>query len=127
MVFDASVVQVLPMVADGTQPEFADRVFDLFLGSISRLLADIEAASSRSDVVALEGLLHTLKSSSASVGALALSEQARQFEGALHAGSEPAAVWTAVLRRSCEDFAQALLRYRVAAAEKKGGRSGCTG
>ena len=120
MVFDPGVVQSLPMVADGTRPEFADHVLDLFIRSATQLLADIDVAAGKGDVRTLQRAAHTLKSSSATVGALVLSEQARQCEMLLRAGSAPAADWPAVLRRSYGEFAEALARHRVAAAENKG-------
>jgi CheY-like chemotaxis protein len=85
MVFDPSIVQSLPMVADGSKPEFADRVLDLFVQNARQVLADIEQASERGDIATLQRSAHTLKSSSATVGALALSEKAKQLEMLLRA------------------------------------------
>ena len=119
MVFDPSIVQSLPMVADGTMPEFADRVLDMFTQSTIRLLADIDEAAGKGDAPTLQRSAHTLKSSSATVGALTLSEQAKQLEMLLRAGNEPAADWPTVLRRSYDDFTQALARHRARAAEQK--------
>ncbi|HWS26606.1 MAG TPA: response regulator, partial [Xanthomonadales bacterium] len=121
MVFDPGVVQSLPMVADGTRPEFADHVLDLFIRNTTQLLADIDVAAGKGDVRTLQRAAHTLKSSSATVGALVLSEQARQCEMLLRAGSAPAADWPAVLRRSYGEFAEAVARHRATAAENKGG------
>ena len=120
-VFDPSVVQSLPMVADGTQPEFAGLLFDTFTESTIRLLAELDEAARKGDAQSVQRAAHTLKSSGATVGALALSEQARQLETLLRAGNEPATDWPLVLRRSFDEFAEALARHRAAAAEKKSG------
>ncbi|MBL8373182.1 MAG: response regulator [Candidatus Accumulibacter sp.] len=116
MAFDASVVQSLPMVADGTKPEFAERVLDMFSESTVRLLAELDEAARKGDAATVQRVAHTLKSSGATVGALALAEQARQLETLLRAGSEPAADWPAVLRHAFDEFAAALARHRAAAA-----------
>ena len=123
LVFDPRVVESLPMVADGSKPEFADRVLDMFNESAGRLLTDIEQAAGKGDAAILQRAAHTLKSSSATVGALALSDQARQLEALLRAGEQPAADWPLLLRRSYDDFRGALARHRAAAAAKKEGGS----
>jgi HPt (histidine-containing phosphotransfer) domain-containing protein len=124
LVFDASVVQSLPMVADGSNPGFADRVLDMFDRNTRQMLDEIDTASRQGDLPTLQRAAHTLKSSSATVGALALSEQAKQLEMLLRAGREPAGDWPAVLRRSYDDFTQALARHRAAAEMKEGTASG---
>ncbi len=120
MVFDPSIVQSLPMVADGSKPEFADRVLDLFVQNAGQLLADIERASSNKDNATLQRSAHTLKSSSATVGALALSEQAKQLEALLRAGSQPSSDWPVVLHETYAQFAAALARHRAAAPGRRG-------
>ncbi|MBL8373181.1 ATP-binding protein [Accumulibacter sp.] len=107
LIFDASVVQSLPTVAEGSNPGFAERVLDLFDRNTRQMLEEIDSASQQGDLPTLQRAAHTLKSSSATVGALALSEQA--------------ADWPAVLRRSFDEFAEALARHRAAVAEKPGG------
>jgi HPt (histidine-containing phosphotransfer) domain-containing protein len=124
MVFDPSVVQSLPMVADGSAPEFADRVLDMFTQTTLRLLTAIDGAAGKGDAPTLQSSAHMLKSSSAAIGALALSEQAKQLELLLRAGKAPASDWPAVLRRSYDDFTQALARHRAAAEMKEGTASG---
>ena len=115
LIFDASVVQSLPMVADGSNPGFAERVLDLFNRNTRQMLDEIDAASRQGDLPTLQRAAHTLKSSSATVGALALSEQARQLEMLLRAGGEPAGNWPGVLRAAHDQFAEALARHRAAA------------
>ncbi|MBN8515810.1 response regulator [Accumulibacter sp.] len=117
--FDPAIVQALPMVADGSNPAFAERVLDLFTSNASELLAAIERASERGDITTLQRCAHTLKSSSATVGALALSEQARQLEMLLRAGSSPASDWPSRLGDSYGEFAASLAQYRTTTAAPK--------
>jgi CheY-like chemotaxis protein len=114
LVFDASVVQSLPMVADGSNPGFADRVLELFDRNTRQMLDEIDTASRQGDLPTLQRAAHTLKSSSATVGALALAEQAQQLEMLLRAGREPAGDWPAVLRAAHGQFAEALAQHRAA-------------
>ena len=117
--FDARLVQALPMVADGSNPAFADRILDMFTSNATQILEAIEAASASGDATTLQRSVHTLKSSSATVGALALSEQARQLEMLLRAGSSPASDWPSRLRHAYDEFADKLAQYRITKAELK--------
>jgi hypothetical protein len=56
------------------------RLFSVFEKSIDRMLIQIEQARAAADVKAVHGVAHTLKSSSAAVGALALSRQCAVVE-----------------------------------------------
>ncbi|KFB77090.1 Hpt domain-containing protein [Candidatus Accumulibacter cognatus] len=117
--FDPSIVQSLPMVADGSNPEFADRVLDMFTRNATTLLAAIDSAMQQGDAKALQRSAHTLKSSSATVGAMALSEKARDLEMRLRAGELPGTDWPQALRGAYDDFASALTRHRAAAEVAK--------
>ena len=119
LAFDPSVVQSLPMVADGSNPDFADRILDMFVATAGQILADIDLASRSDDAASLQRAAHTLKSSSATIGALALSEHASQLEMLLRAGSTPAADWPARIRCAYDEFAVALARHRAATATRK--------
>ncbi|KFB70249.1 MAG: hybrid sensory histidine kinase TorS [Candidatus Accumulibacter phosphatis] len=92
------------MVADGSNPAFADRVLDLFTHSAVELLETIDSAMAQGDVKTLQRSAHTLKSSSAAVGAMALSEKARDLEMRIRAGDTPAVDWLQVLRHAYDDF-----------------------
>ncbi|WP_291993051.1 hybrid sensor histidine kinase/response regulator [Candidatus Accumulibacter sp. ACC003] len=111
--YDPSVVQALPMVADGSNPAFAERLLEVFAGSAEQLLTSIEKASTQGDTPTLQRSAHSLKSSSVAVGALALSEQARQLEMLLRAGGDAATDWPTVLRQSYSAFELALTRHRT--------------
>ena len=121
MLFDPGVVQSLPMVADGSNPGFADRVLDMFLDSAGKLLAQFAQAADTGDAPTMQRAAHTLKSSAATVGALALAEQARQIEMHLRSGEAPADDWPAVLHTAYDSFRQALASHRAAASERTGG------
>ncbi len=118
--FDPSIVQSLPMVADGSNPEFADRVLDMFTRNASTLLAAIDSAMQQGDAKTLQRSAHTLKSSSATVGAMALSEKARDLEMRLRSGELPATDWPQALRGAYDEFASALARHRAAAEVANG-------
>ena len=62
------------------------RVMTLYRSSLARLLGQLTLARERDDVAALRLVTHTLKSSSASVGALALSVLCAQAERAVRDG-----------------------------------------
>jgi HPt (histidine-containing phosphotransfer) domain-containing protein len=89
-VFDPSVLAALPMVADGSQPDFAVQVLRQFVDSLPRYLSTIADALDHGDRPALQRSLHTLKSSAAAVGAMALSRMAERAEASLRAGNPPA-------------------------------------
>jgi CheY-like chemotaxis protein len=76
--FDPSVLQSLPMVADGTQPEFADHALSLYAQSALDLLGAIDQAARSGDRPTMLRVARTRKSASASVGAMAISEKARE-------------------------------------------------
>jgi histidine phosphotransfer protein HptB len=62
------------------------RVMRAFETSLLRLMAQLAEARDRGDVAAVGMVAHTLKSSSASVGALALSACCAEIERAVRAG-----------------------------------------
>lgn len=96
--FDPSVLLALPMVVDGCQPEFAEEMRALFASTGAVNLTEIDAALVQGDAARLQRLLHTLKSSSAQVGALELSALVAHFEAALHAGETAQGDWASQLR-----------------------------
>ena len=86
-VFDPNVLVSLPMVADGSNIAFAERMRLLFAEGLDNALANIAAAHAAGDTESLIRGVHSLKSSGAQVGAMALSDLARQFELALRDGT----------------------------------------
>ncbi|MBL0150173.1 MAG: response regulator [Ideonella sp.] len=86
MVFDPSVLASLPMVADGSSPEFAEQMRQMFADGLDGTLARIEGAQASASMEPLIRELHTLKSSAAQVGALELSGLAHHWESQLRTG-----------------------------------------
>ena len=101
-VYDPRVLAALPMVADGSAPEYAQELLALFAHSTSASLLAIQAAAKSDDRKVLQRLLHTLKSSSASVGALQLGLLAAAGEADLRQGRMPAVDLHPHLHRSFE-------------------------
>jgi HPt (histidine-containing phosphotransfer) domain-containing protein len=62
------------------------RVLNAFETSLLRLMAQLVAARERTDPAAVGMVAHTLKSSSASIGALSLSARCAEIERAVRAG-----------------------------------------
>ncbi len=79
-VFDHAVLDALPMVADGSVPDFPRILLEHYLQDSGELMGACTdaAATDRMDVVLR--CVHTLKSSSAEVGALALADLANVIE-----------------------------------------------
>lgn len=76
VVLDADTIAELREIMED---EFQD-LLRTFLADMPELFAGIEAATAAGDAEALRQNAHTLKSSSASLGALQLSELARRLE-----------------------------------------------
>ena len=103
-VFDPSVLNALPMVVDGTNPEFVGQMLDLFAEDTKKMFPAIEQAIRESDLPTLTRYVHTLKSSAAQVGALALSAEARRQEGLLRSGHPALMEWPVLLRQAFDHF-----------------------
>ena len=65
------------------------RVLAAFETSLSRLLAQLQAARDSGDAAVVASVAHTLKSSAASIGALALAQACAEVESRLRAGPSP--------------------------------------
>lgn len=63
-----------------------ERVFKAFEGSLVRMLGQLEAQREGGDAEVVARIAHTLKSSSASVGALALAQACAEVERRLRTG-----------------------------------------
>ena len=80
---DPRALDVLRGIQTEGGPDLAVRLTQLFLEEADRQLARAESAAARLDVAELGRLAHTLKSSSASVGAMRLSYLCRELEAGL--------------------------------------------
>jgi two-component system, sensor histidine kinase and response regulator len=104
IVYEPGVLAQLPMVADGSKPEFVREMLELFSSTAQALFADMDsalAAGRHGDVLRM---LHTLGSSSAQVGALELSEQSRTLERRFREGGSPENHWQHRLREAFDRF-----------------------
>jgi two-component system, sensor histidine kinase and response regulator len=88
-VFDPSILAALPMVADGSRPEFANRVLEQFLKSSTDMLELSRCSAAAGDEKTQLRCVHSLKSSSAQVGALALAAIAEELEAGMRGGRLP--------------------------------------
>ena len=91
---EAALTQLRELDPGGTNQVVA-RVLQAFANSLQRLLPQGEQAFAQHDHDALRHVVHTLKSSSASVGALALSQRCAEIEISLRNGldADLAALW----------------------------------
>jgi HPt (histidine-containing phosphotransfer) domain-containing protein len=87
--FDPAVLAALPMVLDGSEPEYAQELLTQFLDSLSPTIKRVEQLIDEPDLKALQRLMHTLKSTSASMGATEMAEWAATQEAALRSGIAP--------------------------------------
>ena len=82
LAFDPGVLR--NFLAGGDNPDILARhVLSLFLTESAKLVTEMSATFANEDFATLQRLAHTLKSSSASVGALILSDKARKLEADL--------------------------------------------
>ena len=113
-----SVLAALPMVADGSQPEFAQELLQLFESELTTALAEIEAAMTKDDGAKLLRCLHTLKSSSAQVGAVELATVTGTFETLQRAGQSPSPTWLTDIQAAASRLQQAQHEHAHRGTEK---------
>ncbi len=93
---------------EGT-PDIVVKVLDMYLENSPKLVNDIEQAVQRHDTAALHLAAHTLKSSSATLGATALAELCKELEAlGRKGGQQQAGGQVAALRREYEAVCTAL-------------------
>lgn len=112
--FDSSLIAAMPMIADGSDPGFATELVAVFSNRARRLLADLAAANVAGDRDAMVRCVHTMKSSSAMIGALALSDRARDCEARLRAGETLPPGWFDRLNDDFANFETAVAAYLAA-------------
>ena len=84
---DAQALARLRELDPKGENQLVDRVLRAFETSVARLLPQLEAARSSGDRAGMRHVAHTLKSSSASIGALALSQHCATVEGLIRENS----------------------------------------
>lgn len=82
-VLDAHALEALRRLDPGGAARLLPRLLHTYDQSLAKLLAQLDAAAARVDGVAMRFAVHTLKSSSASIGALELSRCCAAVEQAL--------------------------------------------
>ncbi len=112
MVFDPSVLAGLPMVVDGSDPSYADQLLQMFIDGNRQAFIAIDANLAGGDRAVLLRTVHTLKSSAAQVGAIALSAEAARQETALRQGHTLDPGDAGRLRAEHAAFEQAVARHR---------------
>lgn len=110
--FDPAVIQSLPMVADGSNPEFADQVLDLFLQGTKKSLAAMDQAFRLQQHDVFLRQVHTLRSSAARVGAKELALEAERQEHLLRSGAVEESLWHELLSDKFRHAEDAIRSYR---------------
>lgn len=87
---DAEALGRLTALDPTGESRLLERVLNAFQGSAARLLPQLEAGRAGADWNAVRRVAHTLKSSSASIGALALSALCAQVETAIRTNATDA-------------------------------------
>jgi len=77
---DPTILQELKEMMGEESPEFLAEVIDSYLEDTPHLLQAIQTAVTQADAKGLEQAAHTLKSSSATLGAITLSELSKKLE-----------------------------------------------
>ena len=103
--FDASVLAELPMVKDGTDPDFAVQMLEMYVQCSTDALTQYGLEVRDGKAKAALRNLHTLKSMSAQIGALKVAQTAGEFEDRVRSGGALNGADVAVLERQ---HAQAL-------------------
>lgn len=99
----------------GDDLEFVDELIGTYLEDSAVQLDAMRSAAQASDVAALVRPAHSLKSSSANVGAMALAEACRSLEADCRTGTVPdMAARVEACERSFADVRDALLAARAA-------------
>lgn len=78
--FDAAALARLRELDPDGRHGVVERVFRAFEGSLERMIGQLQAQAVDGDAAVVASLAHTLKSSSASVGALALAKTCAEIE-----------------------------------------------
>jgi two-component system, sensor histidine kinase and response regulator len=112
--FDPAILQALPMIADGSEPELANRILSMFSKDTATLLADIERGVVTGDVSEVQRALHTLKGTSSTVGAIELNDKSKAMHTLLRGGSKPATEWPQELREAFTRYEEAVAQFRRA-------------
>ncbi|MDH5541271.1 MAG: Hpt domain-containing protein, partial [Rhizobacter sp.] len=115
--YDPSVLAALPMVADGSEPEYAQELLAMFMNAQAPTLSEIDHALASNHVDELRRLVHTLKSTSAGIGAPELGSLAASCEARIRRGDPPPADLVRQLAAAFARLAQAASAHHGVGAE----------
>jgi HPt (histidine-containing phosphotransfer) domain-containing protein len=108
-VLDAACLQRLRELDPGGQAGLVARVIGTYVQSLAKLLEQLTQARAAGDSATLRHVAHTLKSSSASVGALVLAQVCAEVERRLREGDGlPPAEQVEAMAREAERLLAAL-------------------
>ena len=116
---DPQVLAALPMVVDGSAPEYADELLTMFAHSAAEALHRIQAAAQAADKHLMQRHLHSLKSSSASVGAMALAMHCAAGEAELRRGNLPHLNLPGLLVRCLGEFESSVKAHKGVLHEQR--------
>lgn len=85
-VIDRRAIDTLRRLATPENPNVLDVVVDLYLESTKKFLDDLADACARNDLSTLPRLVSSLRSSSANVGAVSITEMCRELENIVRLG-----------------------------------------
>jgi signal transduction histidine kinase/DNA-binding NarL/FixJ family response regulator len=107
-VFDPSALSELSSISGDSETDFGQEMLTLFLLTLRPTLGTIVEAFEAGETKELQRAVHSLKSSSASVGGLELSKLAAKHEALLREGAQPDTTLV-------EQFTAAVERFEAAA------------
>ncbi|HEU5284185.1 MAG TPA: Hpt domain-containing protein [Burkholderiales bacterium] len=84
--FDRAALDAIRALDEGGAAGLLQQVVQLYLESAPRLIAELRRAGADGDATAVRNAAHSLKSSSANVGAVRLAEMCKAIEHAARAG-----------------------------------------
>jgi len=87
-VLNAACLDALRAMQRPGKPDFLLRVATLFIDNAEKQLSEFQTAIDNQDLKTMGKIAHSLKSSSATIGALSVSELCRQIETAVHTDME---------------------------------------
>jgi signal transduction histidine kinase/DNA-binding response OmpR family regulator len=108
IVFDATALDELSKASVDGEPDFGQEMLALFLTSLGPALATIKIALETAEMKDLQRAVHSLKSSSASVGGVELSKLSAKHEADLRQGLAPESTLVTEFAVAIERFEKAV-------------------